>query len=1274
MGAQPGKTDKPINDTVKKPPAPASAMQAGIEAGALAQLADPLTLQRAVLDPGGLSPRAMPGLQRSFGNQYVQMMLNGVAQRESPGDVIAQMQAQISTDHGAQVTQRASGDGGGMELPDSTSDAISRETSRGGKSLPGDTQVKLKQNLGVSNPESIQIHHDAKSDVLAQSLGARAFTTGRDIFFRQGEYDPGTTRGQRLLYHESVHTLQQGGAKQKSAQPKMTVTPSGDQYEQEADEIAEQALAPEQGQPRLTPPGASDIPDYELPVQMADDEDQEVSEKEKESKTKEAKQGAKKEEDEKKKEAKSKGKSTGEEEKEKKKEGAGSQLPKKPKTPQEKLTPKPDTSALGDIDGDFAAEHKFDPDTFEPEEPDMEPLLPNWNQLAAGTVQLQANVQQEYDYHTQLSGEGFGELGTTAGGEVEGIEIESEPIDQADMANQALKEGILGGMEEGATTFLADQAVEMATAKIPYADGLINLVQIARDPNQWLHDNVFAIGDGAKAIVSGFKGIGDESTGWGIAAAVLESVISIIDFVNSIIGLINQIFTIILFISKMMVILSNFMIGLAPVGFPIFPFAWTPAAFGPVLSLFSMIISFLDPVNNFISTIANVLNSVKFLLQPIVIFLRYMDLRECKADPEKLKEKQAKLKDTTKGFTASATTKVMNKTKDAGVDAYQKRKLRKETKGELNNLEALEGASKPKKGDDETENDFQARKSQAEQDFEAAKQRYLEAHGDAPERKPNESEAEFEQRKKEAADEFYKSAQPPTAGGFVKGAAKIALLGVGVDVGNLAKLKNVAKPFTKKGRASLKKGVQGYVAAAKKEHKERTGGGTFMKPGKAQERTDYIARIKRSHAETQTRLQQEETARGAHARATEHLGRRQGHATEKRRAETEAHDRLTQAQDNVVQHRDRFTEKQQSETEAHDRLTQVQNKVTQRQRTVHETEQAKNEAERRKNRSASEVISHKRKLDDQNEIVRDLDHQIASRQKSARSDDDRAEIEQLQKKRDAAQRKADELADEHTRKQQELATAKEQDIEARKNWFDAERALTTAHGEKGEAQSAYDKAKRDRETAQESLDRATEQENEARRTHEQAVREREEEERRLTLAQQEEQERGTAYTTATQERQREEERLNQIQGNRPKILEGVGTEVGGLPKWLGGEGDIKHKAWWLSGGEQGGQRHGPGATGPGGSFVLGLAKHSTFLGDENTKADAARSALDAYNGDNTQIDQLETAKQIVFWDLFSPQHYRDEAKKLKYTNSDKSDLQTLANRLDTLRTEIESAY
>lgn len=58
----------------------------------------------------------------------------------------------------------------------------------------------------------VRVHHNTKSAGMANSLGASAFTVGRDIFFGAGQLDVSTARGRRLMAHELTHTLQQTGA------------------------------------------------------------------------------------------------------------------------------------------------------------------------------------------------------------------------------------------------------------------------------------------------------------------------------------------------------------------------------------------------------------------------------------------------------------------------------------------------------------------------------------------------------------------------------------------------------------------------------------------------------------------------------------------------------------------------------------------------------------------------------------------------------------------------------------------------------------------------------------------------------------------------------------------------------------------------------------------------------------------------------------------------------------------------------------------------------
>jgi hypothetical protein len=57
----------------------------------------------------------------------------------------------------------------------------------------------------------VKIHTDGQAAQLSRDLNARAFTAGKDIYFNEGQYQPGSSSGNHLLAHELTHTLQQGG-------------------------------------------------------------------------------------------------------------------------------------------------------------------------------------------------------------------------------------------------------------------------------------------------------------------------------------------------------------------------------------------------------------------------------------------------------------------------------------------------------------------------------------------------------------------------------------------------------------------------------------------------------------------------------------------------------------------------------------------------------------------------------------------------------------------------------------------------------------------------------------------------------------------------------------------------------------------------------------------------------------------------------------------------------------------------------------------------------
>lgn len=100
----------------------------------------------------------------------------------------------------------------------STGDAIDSGTASriqrargGGRSLDPVVREPMESAFGADLGD-VRIHTDEAADTLNRQLGARAFTTGSDVFFGQGEYAPSTSAGRHLLAHELAHTFQQTGA------------------------------------------------------------------------------------------------------------------------------------------------------------------------------------------------------------------------------------------------------------------------------------------------------------------------------------------------------------------------------------------------------------------------------------------------------------------------------------------------------------------------------------------------------------------------------------------------------------------------------------------------------------------------------------------------------------------------------------------------------------------------------------------------------------------------------------------------------------------------------------------------------------------------------------------------------------------------------------------------------------------------------------------------------------------------------------------------------
>ncbi|ADV68837.1 DUF4157 domain-containing protein [Deinococcus maricopensis] len=80
--------------------------------------------------------------------------------------------------------------------------------SGGGEALPASVQRHLEAGLNA-DLSRVRVHTDGEADKLSKLVNAVAFTSGQDIYFQAGRYDPHSASGLELLAHEATHTVQQ---------------------------------------------------------------------------------------------------------------------------------------------------------------------------------------------------------------------------------------------------------------------------------------------------------------------------------------------------------------------------------------------------------------------------------------------------------------------------------------------------------------------------------------------------------------------------------------------------------------------------------------------------------------------------------------------------------------------------------------------------------------------------------------------------------------------------------------------------------------------------------------------------------------------------------------------------------------------------------------------------------------------------------------------------------------------------------------------------------
>ncbi len=120
--------------------------------------------------------------------------------------------AQAPESHSSIAVQRVanSSDSGMKDAPSS----VNRVLQDPGRALDTPVRRDMENRFG-HDFSHVRVHTGNAADTAARDVNARAYTTGHNMVFADGEYSPSEISGRRLIAHELTHVLQQSGSKDR---------------------------------------------------------------------------------------------------------------------------------------------------------------------------------------------------------------------------------------------------------------------------------------------------------------------------------------------------------------------------------------------------------------------------------------------------------------------------------------------------------------------------------------------------------------------------------------------------------------------------------------------------------------------------------------------------------------------------------------------------------------------------------------------------------------------------------------------------------------------------------------------------------------------------------------------------------------------------------------------------------------------------------------------------------------------------------------------------
>lgn len=500
----------------------------------------------------------------------------------------------------------------------------------GGEKLDDGVRGQMESHF-QSDFSGVRVHTDDTADTLNRSLNAQAFTTGQDIFFGQGKYEPGSQGGQKLIAHELTHVVQQGGAQRKpqaKAQTKrqsapapattIETSPPPEISRNRAQQVqlmrsTAVALTLIQRLPGPAQNGTADLITRTSHTQLIQLKSREEKAKEKAKAKAEA---GKDKASDKSSEAESKTNNPGE---------ANS---KEVKGKGQPLVPKIPPTGGHKMDNPAA---QVDPDSVENAPAEMDTGGLGWYDVQADMLPDWDSEISKYD---SFQAGDFDALGL----DTSGLEADTTGITVDDQSTrQAMVADALNGLS---TPTAEEHAAHLGGMLdlIPYAGVEFPADEIFTEgPKQWFNNVKEGFSNDFSDVGKGFSDLfgGGTGSGWARMAALMKALIAILQIVRKIVNIIRMVTDIFYWI---LIIFKK----LSELPFIGFLFRWARPLVERVLMFFS-------PLGMMVMQIDMVIKTFRFLA---ALFLS-IDMIYYETDPEKLMERQAELAGHVQGLRSS---------------------------------------------------------------------------------------------------------------------------------------------------------------------------------------------------------------------------------------------------------------------------------------------------------------------------------------------------------------------------------------------------------------------------------------------------------------------------------------------------------------------------------------------------------------------------------------------------------------------------------------------